>query len=178
MKGSRVASRYAKALLDLSVEQKTVDVVYADMQQLSSICRESRELNNLLSSPIVDAKKKVSIFEAIFGKTMHKISLGFMSLVIKNSRENVLGEIADSFIAQYKRFNHIIDVTLTSAIPLEKGVKDKVLKRIGETVNGKIELNEKIDPSLIGGFIIRFDDQQIDASIANQLSNLKNIMLN
>jgi len=178
MKGSRVATRYAKALLDLAVEQKALDKVYNDMTQLANLCEESKDLKNLLHSPIVDERKKASIFEAIFEGKLDKMSLGFIKLIIKNKRENVLPEIADSFLRLYKEHNNIVEVSLTSAAPLEKGVKDKLLQKISSHFKGEIELKEKIDPALVGGFIIRANDQQLDASIASQLKNLKNILLN
>ena len=178
MASSRVASRYAKALLDLSIEQKSIDKVNADMLNLASLCNESKDLTNLLKSPIVDKNKKVEAFNAIFGKSMDKISLGFFQLIVKNSRADIVAEIANSFVAQYKVHNDMLDVYLTSAVPLEAKTKDGIVAKIQKNFGGKITLHESIDESLIGGFVVRIDDKQIDASIASQLSNLKNILLN
>lgn len=178
MRETRAASRYAKALLDLSIEQNSLDKVNDDMVELAMLCHESKDLENLLHSPIVDRKKKRDIFEAIFGKKMDKLSLGFINLIIKNSRENILPEIAESFVSQFKKHKNIVDVTLISAVPLEKGAKDKILAKIKESVKGTVVLTEEVDSTLIGGFIIKMDDKQIDASIASQITNLKNILLN
>lgn len=178
MASSKSASRYAKALLDLSIEQKTIDKVNNDMVELSNLCKESKDLTNMLKSPIVDKNRKVQAFNAIFGKTWDEMSLKFIALIVKNSRANIVPFIADSFVDQYRKHLGILDVQLTSAIKLEKKVKDQIMVKIQEHFKGEIELHESIDASLIGGFIVRIDDQQIDASIASQLSNLKNILLN
>lgn len=178
MASSKVASRYAKALLDLSIEQKSIEKVNNDMVELSNLCKESKDLVNMLKSPIVDKNKKVETFKAIFGKTWDKVSLGFIQLIVKNSRANIVPHIADSFVDQYRKYLGILDVQLTSAAPLEKKVKDQILAKIAKSFEGNIELHESIDPDLIGGFIVRIDDKQIDASIASQLTNLKNILLN
>lgn len=178
MSVTRVAYRYAQALLDLSTEQNSLDKVKADMMQLSNVCKESKEFSNLLSSPIIDSKKKTEIFSAIFESKMEKISLDFMNLILKNSREDILRQIADAFINLYKKSKNIMDVTVISATKLDDKTRATIEAKIKANFEGTIELTEKIDPALIGGFIVRIDDQQIDASIANQLTNLKNILLN
>lgn len=178
MSVSRVAYRYAQALLDFSTEQNSVEKVNADMVQLSGVCKESKEFANLLSSPIVDTKKKSEIFQAVFGSKIEKISLDFMNLILKNSREAFIPEIADGFIKLYKKSKNILDVTVISATKLDDKTRATIVSKINANFKGTIEMTEKIDATLIGGFIVRIDDQQIDASIASQLANLKNILLN
>ena len=178
MASSKSASRYATALLDLAIEQKSIDKVNADMIELSNLCKESDELRNMLKSPIVNDLKKVEAFNAIFGKSWDEMSLKFIALIVKNSRANIIPHIADSFVDQYRRQLGILDVQLTSATKLEDATKAQILAKIEKNFEGKIELHESIDKDLIGGFVVRIDDKQIDASIANQLSNLKNILLN
>lgn len=178
MKGSKVASRYAQALLDLAIEQKSLDKVNADMVELTQVCAESKDLTNLLKSPIVDSKKKMDVLNSLFAKNMDKMSIGFMSLIVKHSRENLLQEIASSFTSLYKVNKNIIDVYITSAVPMEASVKDKIVQKIKTKFKGDVVLIEKIDAKLIGGFVVKFDDKQLDASIASQLTNLKNLLLN
>jgi F-type H+-transporting ATPase subunit delta len=178
MKGNKVASRYAKALLDLAVEQNVLDNVNADMINLSAVFADSKDLTNMLKSPVIAPSKKVEILEAVFGKNLNAMSLGFLKLIVKKSRAGILPEIADSFIELYKKHNNILDVYLTSAVLLDAPVKEKILSKIKVRFTGTINLIEKVDPALVGGFIVRIDDNQLDASIATQLTNLKNILLN
>lgn len=178
MKGNKVASRYAKALLDLAVEQNMLDNVNADMINIAEVFEASKDLTSVLKSPVISPAKKVEILESVFSKNLNPISLGFMKLIVKKSRAGIMPEIADSFIDLYKKHNNILDVYLTSAVVLDQPVKEKILSKIKVRFNGKINLIEKVDPALLGGFIVRIDDNQLDASIASQLSNLKNILLN
>ena len=178
MSVTRVAYRYAQALLDLATEQNVVDKVNADMEHLSDVCKESKDFENLLNSPIIDSKKKIDIFEVLFGSKMDKMSIGFMNLIVKNSREDLLADIAEGFVSLYKKSKNIMEVTVTSATKLDAATKDKIVEKIKANFEGTIELTEKVDPALIGGFIVRMDDKQIDASISSQLANLKNVLLN
>ncbi|MCG8576751.1 MAG: ATP synthase F1 subunit delta [Flavobacteriales bacterium] len=178
MKGSKVASRYAQSLLDLAVERNVLDKINGDMKSLASVCRESKDLQNLLKSPIVNSDMKIKAFNEIFGKSMDEMSLGFVKLIVKNKRGAILSQIAESFTSLYKEHNNILEVTVVSAKALENTVKDKILARVQENHSGTIELTEEVDEALIGGFVVKMGDKQIDSSIARQLTNLNNILLN
>ena len=178
MKGTLVASRYAKSLLELSIEQNSTEKVKGDMVALSEVCGESKDFVNLLNNPVIHAAKKVDVFKALFDGKMETISIEFLTLITKNNRANLLPVIADNFIKQYKAHKGIVDVVITSATPLDSDAKSKILDKVKSIVSGEIALVEKVNPDLLGGFIINIEDKQIDASVANQLTNLKNILLN
>jgi len=178
MKGTLVATRYAKSLLDLSIEQNSVEKVNNDMVELSEICAESKDFINLLNNPIIHASKKVDVFNSLFDGKMEPISIKFLTLITKNNRASILPTIARSFVKQYKQHRGIVDVIITSSEKLNTDTKAKILEKVKSTVKGEILLVEKIDPSILGGFIINIEDKQIDASVASQLTNLKNILLN
>lgn len=178
MSVTRVAHRYAQALLDLSTEQNLVDKVNEDMVQLSTVCKESKEFQGMLNSPIIDVKKKLDIFEAVFGGKMEKMSIGFVNLIVKNSRENLLPEIAKGFVSLYKKSKNILEVSVVSATALDAATRETIAEKLKAKFGGTIEMTEAVDPSLIGGFVVKIDDKQIDASISSQLANLKNILLN
>ncbi|HIP35927.1 MAG TPA: ATP synthase F1 subunit delta [Crocinitomix sp.] len=179
MKGTIVASRYAKSLLELSIEKNNIDKINEDMVQLSEICKESKELTNLLKNPIVNSDKKANVFDKLFKGKVDDLSLSFIQLITKNKRENLLPNIAYSFTLLYKEHKHILDVELVSAQPIDDATKTKIIEKVKTKYDGyTINLIEKTDVSLIGGFIIKIKDKQLDASIASQLTNLKNILLN
>ncbi|MGV6860560.1 MAG: ATP synthase F1 subunit delta [Putridiphycobacter sp.] len=179
MKGTIVASRYAKSLLDLSVEKNNLDTVNDDMVQLSEICETSKDLINLLNNPVVNSDKKANVFNALFKGKVDDLTLAFIQLINKNKRENLLPSIAQSFNALYKKHKHILDVELISALPLENAVKTKLTDKVKAKYSGyTINLIEKTDPALIGGFVLKIEDKQIDTSIASQLTNLKSTLLN
>lgn len=172
MNSTKAASRYAKALLELAIEQGNLEKVAADMAYMRKVCSEEKEFVILLNSPIIKSDKKISIFNSLFGD-FDRLSSMFIDLIAKNRREYMLGDIAASFDAQLKAHKGIVPVTLISAKPLNAKTKDTIMEKISASVKGKLEVNEEIDESLIGGFIVRMDDKQIDASIATQFKNLK-----
>lgn len=179
MAATKAATRYAKALLDLAIEQNLADQVNHDMLHLKTLCYESHDLTAFLESPIIQKSKKLDILDVMFKGKVQDMTLGFYKLITKNKRENILEIIAEAYIALYKKHKGILDVDLTSATKLEDKVKQQILAKVQDSYPGKtIELSEELDESLIGGFVVGVDGKQIDASIASQLSNLKNILLN
>ncbi len=172
MKGTKAAIRYAKSLLDLSMENGNIDSVAGDMKFFADTHAENRDLALLLSSPLIDATKKVEVFTAIFGQ-FEKQTMSFFELVTKNGRENLLPEIAKAFDAELKSIKGIVPVEIVSAVRLDEETKKMILAKLESSVTGTFQVSETINPDLIGGFIVKMGDKQIDASVASQLNNLK-----
>ena len=172
MKSTKAASRYAKALLELALDQGLQDKVASDMAYVAKVCLEEKDFVNLLKSPIVKADKKISIFKSLF-VDFDNLTTMFIDLIAKNRREYMLGEIAFSFNAQLKEKKGIVPVTIVSAKALNSATKETILEKLKVSIQGQFEINEVIDESLIGGFIVRMDDKQIDASVSSQFKNLK-----
>lgn len=173
MSGIRISSRYAKSLLDLAIEKGELERVFADMQSVNQAFRGSRELELLLQSPVVKTDKKVKIIGEIFAGKLSNISASFINLLIHKGRESLLGEVSQSFISQYKIFKKITVVELTSAVAVDSGTRSKIMTAAGLISEGTIELIEKVDPEMIGGFILKVNDRQVDTSISSKLRNLK-----
>jgi len=168
-----VASRYAKSLLDLAVEKSQLEAVYTDILLVKSICDHSHDFINFLNSPIIKVDKKVSTLKAIFDGKVNSITSGFLTIVANKRRESVIPQMAASFIEQYKTNKHILTAVITSARGLDSTTKQQALALVKSQLNGEIELVEKVDPNVIGGFILKIGDKQLDKSVARQLSNLK-----
>ena len=173
MKQSRVTIRYAKALLQLSVEQNSLEDAYNDMMFIDSLCSECKDFSILLKSPIVKTDYKLRIFDEIFASKISKVSMMFVSIITTKKRESFLAEIAKSFISLYKEHNNIEKATVTTAIPLTETLKNEVLAFIKSDSNNKVELTEVVDKNIIGGAIIRMGDKQLDTSVANEISELR-----
>ncbi|MES2587574.1 MAG: ATP synthase F1 subunit delta [Bacteroidota bacterium] len=172
MKVTKSASRYAKALLELAIENNKIDSVLADMQEVVRANSETKEFQLFLDSPIINSDKKISVINEIFGQ-FDELSSSFVTLIAKNKREGALVQIADSFISQVKTHLGIVPVTLVSAQKLDEATKKAIITKLEKSVEGKLEIDEKIDTSLIGGFVIKMGDTQIDASVSNKLRNLQ-----
>jgi F-type H+-transporting ATPase subunit delta len=172
MKGNKIAVRYAKALLDIAQEQQKIDEVAADMNYLKKVNNEAADFQTLLKSPVVNSQKKIEIFNALFG-SFNNVSLMFIELITKNRREGLLAEIADAFEDQLNVLRGIVPVKIISANKLDDGLRKEIIKKIEANVNGTPKIVEEVNPEIIGGFIIKIDDKQFDASISRQLNNLK-----
>jgi F-type H+-transporting ATPase subunit delta len=172
MKSTKAASRYAKALLELAIEKNRIDQVTSDISTLLQANNETKEFQLFLDSPVINAEKKNSIFKVLFPK-FDEITTLFIELITKNGREAMIPQIADSFEAQLKAHKGIVPVTLISANALDSKTKETIIAKVQSTITGILEVTEQIDASLIGGFMVKIGDNRIDASVANQLENLK-----
>ncbi len=176
MKGTKVATRYAKSLMELALDQNKLDQVAGDMNYLLETS-ENHDFELFLNNPIVKSDKKIDIYKELFGQ-FEDLTSNFINLITKNGREAYLPEIAQAFDSLLKEHKGIVAVTLISAVKLEDSTKKAILAKIDNYVDGTIELKEKIDASLIGGFIVKIGNKQIDASVATKLNKLKQTLMN
>ena len=174
MKQSRATIRYAKSLISISKEQNSLETSFNDMLLVSSVCSSNKDFVNLLKTPIVKTDLKIKILNELLAKSISDLTLSFIILIAKKKREILLPEIAECFIALYKNNKNIKEVSVVTAKPLDDDLRKEVMSYIEKHSNSKIELEEIIDESLIGGAIIRMDDKQLDASISSKLKSLKN----
>jgi len=173
MKGTRAAIRYAKSLLDLSIEQKKADTVKGDMLLVEQTIHENRDLTLLLKSPIVKADQKQAVLKAIFADKVDELTSSFIRIIVSKGRENILAPISSAFLAQYKIQHNIASAEVISAVPMSDSLRKKVLTLIKDSEQREVEMKEIVDPEIIGGLIVRVGDKQVDASIARKISDLK-----
>lgn len=173
MQNTRVASRYAKSLLDMAVEKGQLEQVYNDMLYLQQLNKGSREFLNLLHSPVVKADVKIKAMNAVTNGKISDLTLAFTTLLINKTREADLPEVITSFIQQYKQKKNINTVKLTTAVTISEEIKKQLIEQVKKTANlQNIELETTVDPDIIGGFVLQSGDKLIDASIAYDLKNL------
>lgn len=173
MRDIKVASRYAKSLLGIAVEQNNLEEVHNDMQMINKVCADNKELTLLLKSPIVNSDKKETILSEIFGKKISQISSTFISIILNKRRENILPAIAEAFIFIYKEHKNITTATVTTAIALTDAQKKAVVKLLNDQGKENVELKEIVNGEIIGGMILRVGDKQVDESIKRKLTNLE-----
>lgn len=170
MINSRLAARYAKSLLDLSIERNELEQVFVSMQWLQAVCKSNRDFTTLLRSPIVNADAKQKIITAVFQNNVGQLTASFCSLLIQKGRESVLPEIANAFIQQYKELKEINTIKLTTATAISEELKNAIVKHITTTTEMKnIELETVVKEDIIGGFVLQTGDKLVDASIAYDL---------
>jgi F-type H+-transporting ATPase subunit delta len=175
MNESRVAFPYAKSLFQLAKEQGKINEVVADMQLIATVCAENPNLESMLKSPIIGHDKKKSIMDTIFKGRVSNLTFEIYSLLKKKNREMYLSEIAKAFVAIYKDENNIIGAKVTVASPLPEQLKSEFKQMVSSKFNSKnIELEEVINSEIIGGYILKVGDRQIDESIKGKIVALKN----
>ena len=174
MKETRVALRYAKSLISLAEERDVLEQVKGDMEIILSVCEESQDFSNMLKSPVVKADKKSAILNQVFGSKISELSLSFLNLLTSKKREAILGAVAENYINLYNESKNIVSATVTTAASITEDIKAQVLTQLKSVVgDADVRIEERVDASLIGGFVLRVGDLEFNASVANKLQKLK-----
>jgi len=173
MKQSKVGIRYAKALFDLTLEQNTLEQALQDMMLILDVYKENRELRLFLDSPIINPAKKVATLQEIFGNKVGETVIAFVTILARKRRETALDDIAREYIHLYKEHKNIKEVVLRSAIALDETTKTRMAAIIKQRTGYIAEFLEEIDPSLIGGFVLKMDDMTFDSTISRELKRLE-----
>ena len=174
MSVNRIADRYAKSLLDLAIEGGKTERVLEDILSFKKMLA-SKDLVNLLKSPIVNASKKSSIFNSLFTGKFDELTLTFIEVILRKGREQFLPIIALRFIEQYKAYKGITEVRLTTASKVSDHIIDEVkntLQKEGTNMTN-LEISTKVDERIIGGFIIEIGDNLYNNSVSYKLNELK-----
>ncbi|AYZ12279.1 ATP synthase F1 subunit delta [Chryseobacterium arthrosphaerae] len=170
---SKVAKRYAQGLLDFTNESGQTAAVFSEMKDVVKIMAESKDLNKFFLTPYIDAKKKIEVANEIF-KGLSASSQNLIRLVIKHGRENQLKNIAQEFINKVEDINGVQRVTLTTATQLSKENIDQILRSTNlVNANSNFDLKLIINQDILGGYILRVGDQQVDASVKTKLNQVK-----
>jgi F-type H+-transporting ATPase subunit delta len=173
MSETKISNRYAEALMQQAVADNKLSVVADNLSVLSNTCKESKDLRNALSNPIINIQQKQDALMKIFAG-FDPLVLNFIKLICSKNRENILPDIADAFLNLYRIKQGIQKVNVQSAVKLsehdEQSIKQYIKQKTGAQ---SIELHTEINPSVIGGLVIKFGDNLLDTSIAAKLRNLK-----
>ncbi len=178
MQNPRLATRYAKSLLDLSVEQNQLEAVYADIKMLKTINKSNPDFVALLRSPIITSDKKDKILEAVIGGKVSQITMLFVRLLTSKKRESNLPEIVTAFLDQYNILKNIQTVKLTTATPIGDELKNSIIAKVKTADSSAIEVETAVEEELIGGFKLEVGGTLIDATILHDLNDIKKQFLN
>jgi F-type H+-transporting ATPase subunit delta len=168
-----VASRYAKSLIDLAEEQNALEAIKQDMTFFVDTLRANSELQAVLRNPIISHDKKLNILLAVFSGKVNPVTDAFFKIMVNKSRAEVLYATAKEFVNLYNIKKHIVKATVVSAAPLSAKNKQQIVSEVTSLTGGNVVLKEKIDASLIGGFVLTVGDRQIDTSVTTSLQKLK-----
>jgi len=169
----RVASRYARSVFDLSVELKLVDRIYNDMLLLEQVCKENHNLVTLLKNPIVRYDYKLRVLNKVFGKHVDKLTLKFFNLVCRKNRASILPEVSKVFVVLFLDYKGIVRADISSAVKLSAEIRKEFEGIVVKATGKKVELGTVVDESLLGGYILKVGDNQMDNSLKSKLNNLR-----
>lgn len=173
MSNTRVAHRYAKPLLELAQEKKVLEAVKEDMADFVNLCEGNREFLLMLRSPIIPHLKKAEILKKIFKGKSNDLTLTAFEIITRKNRENLLPEIAAEFVAEYNRVMGLQDAVVTTTFPIDAGMRKSFEQIVKDVTGNKAILSENVDPEIIGGYVLRMGDKQLDQSVSSDLKEIK-----
>jgi len=168
-----VASRYAKSLIDLSEEQNVLEAINADMVFFLKTLKENSQLRAVLGNPLISQSKKLSILTEVFGSKVNHISVSFFKIMINKGRGEILYATAQQFINLYNIKKHITKAVVVSAAALSDANKQTLLSEVKTAIGGDVSLEAKVNPELIGGFVLTIGDRQLDTSVQSSLNRIR-----
>lgn len=173
MAETKVAKRYAKSLLDLAIERNIAAELNTDVLMVLDTIRSNRQLSSFFKSPIINTDKKDAALQSLFSGKVNEILLSFFKIITRKNREYYIEDIVQAYADLYKVYNHQQTAWLTTAIPADDEIRRKMLELIKRSTSDEIELKEEVDPEIIGGFILRWGDRQVDTSVTKKLHSLR-----
>jgi F-type H+-transporting ATPase subunit delta len=172
MKLSRAASRYAKAILDLAIEKNEAAAVNEEMKTVLTTVHNNKELQDFLKSPVVKTDQKRGALRQVFSNA-GGITMGAFDLIVDNQRADILGDVATKYILLFEAMNKREVATVTTAVEITPEMEAKILAKAQQLAGTEVTLEKKVDPSIVGGFILRVGDKEINASVNSTLGELK-----
>lgn len=169
---SRAAIRYAKAILDIAIVNKTAEAVNNDMKAIIAATGENAELKDFFANPTIKGEVKLNVVKEVFPSVQNETN-GLFQLLLANKRFEILPAVASQYLAQFDKANGIETAVVTTAFPITAEIEAQVFHKLKEFSNGTITIKNVVDSSIIGGFVLRMGDKQYNASVANKLQQLK-----
>lgn len=163
---------YAKALFDLAKESNSLDSIKSDMGLIKSVLFQSSEFRDFISNPTFKADKMNAFIHTIFNGKINEKTLSFLKVLVSKNRINQLESVCESFNLLYNASLNLSDVKLTTAVAVSDEVKKQIATDVVKNSNSNIE--NIIDPSILGGFIVEFDNKIFDNSVLSKLNKIKN----
>ena len=176
MRNPRLADRYAKSLIDLALEQDMLEEVYNDAQRVLALCKVSREFAVMLKSPVIKGEKKTQVINALSEGKISELMRLFLNLLVRKGRESFLQEILVVFCEKYDFHKGISRIKLATAVPVTEEIKKLIIeKMLKETKLTNIDLVTEVDESLVGGFVLEYNNFLLDRSVKRYLKEVKTL---
>ena len=165
---SRAAIRYAKAILDIAIVNKTAEAVNNDMKAIIAATSENAELKDFFANPTIKGEVKLNVVKEVFSSVQNETN-GLFQLLLANKRFEILPAVASQYLAQFDKANGIETAIVTTAFPITAEIEAQVLNKLKEFSNGTITIKNVVDSSIIGGFVLRMGDKQYNTTIKKRI---------
>jgi len=177
MSGIRAAIRYAKAILEIADSKGVASEVSADMTLIATTITGNSELTHFIQNPLIKTETKKNVVLEVFA-SVNPVTQSLFHLLLENKRFEILAAIAVEYNNLFDVMNGVEVAKVTTAFPMDAALEAKVLAKIATFSDKKVTIENTVDASIIGGFILRIGDKQYNASVANRLHVLKRELSN
>lgn len=178
MNDGLIPQRYAKALYKLALDKGNAKAVYEEMKLVADSFRDNPDLNRVLANPFVSRDDKENLLLAAAGKDVEADYRAFVKLILQHDREEFAQQMALAYRDIYRKENNISQVTVTTASEISPDQLDKIRKIVQEAYKDfSLEWEYRVNPDLIGGFVVDVDSSRLDASLSNELEQLRTNLL-
>ena len=174
---SGVSGRYATALFELAKDEKSIDAILADLNQFDALLSDSADLKRMVRSPVFSAEVQMKALDAVMDKAgISGTSAKFLRVLTANRRLFAVSDVIRAFRALVANFKGEATAEVTVAEQLNDKNLD-ALKAALKSVTGKdVALNVKVDPSIIGGLVVKLGSRMVDSSLRTKLNSIKHAM--
>lgn len=174
---SQVANRYAQALFDLAVESDVADTMYSQIEDLSNVIYQNKELYSVLRSPLITKDDKKKVIDSIFEEKLDRYTLNFIKVLVDNDRTTEIKNVVEEYKKLLNERNNILEGVAITAIEMDKENLRALEEKLSLKYNKKVILENKIDESIIGGVVVKIGNEEIDSSVRNRLNTLRESLI-
>ena len=177
MSAQRISQRYARSFFEIAESKQVVDKTAQDMQTILDVIHTSSDFAKFLHTPVIREQKKAAILHTIFDKKLQALTLQFIQLLVKKGRAPLLKNLAEAFIHRYDNYKGVVNVELLVSKTMQEVQLKSIEKYITNLTHRTPKLKVTLSSALLGGFVLRFDDKQLDKSVATQLRNIQKSLI-
>ncbi len=169
---ARLVDIYAHTLLDLAVQSRALEPVAADLDTLSALMEQEPDFKAFLASPYFSELTRRDLVRRVFAGRLHELTLNFLAVVIDHDRGMLLNDIIDRYQQLYRAHQGYQAVEVAVAQALSEAQRAKLAQDLAAALQARVDLNVRVDPSLIGGVVIRYGDKMLDNSLKGRLTRI------
>ncbi len=172
-----VAETYANALFEVGLEQDEIETLFDECKQIRQLLSDYPDLYNILTTPKIANAAKKTVVTDVFGDRISQTMLNFLRILVDKRRSAVVVDIFQAFEERYYKRLNKAKAVVWSVVPLSQQQIQKLTDKLNKMTGQDIEVENKIDPALIGGVVVRIGDRMIDNSVKTGVHNMRDLLI-